>query len=185
MLGVRTSIEAMGNVVEQQLAADFQLEDLRVGRHIIRDQRNWKLGELNVEYLWWALIEPSFQPPAVLAVVKFKDELRALFRPRSVDDTQGHTPTIKLGDWRDPMLLAFERVNILKEAGGLSLDGIGYHLQIKTWAVDAKFDFSNPRGEGLSKVESALIDTARRIVEIQGNRNNEAYLVMWGKYGKG
>ena len=170
--------------MDRKLAVIFQLEDLRVGKHIIRDHRNWKIGELQVEYLWWSLIEPSFDSRAVVAVVRFEDELRALFQPLDKDDGLESVSAVKVIGWRDPMLFAFEGVNIMTQTGDLSLDGISYHLQIKTSDVDANFSFANPGTEALLKIESALIETARHVVQTERNRKGEDYLVIWNRYLK-
>jgi hypothetical protein len=55
------------------IAKLFGLEDLRPGRHILRNEKRWRVGELMVSHAWQAMVHPSFHDRGVLAVVSAND----------------------------------------------------------------------------------------------------------------
>jgi hypothetical protein len=49
------------------------IENVRPGRHILRDKKRWRIGALKVSHAWHASILPSFHDRAVVAVARAHD----------------------------------------------------------------------------------------------------------------
>lgn len=49
------------------------IDELRPGRHTLRNERRWRVGKLQVSHAWHALIFPSFHDQAVVAVARAHD----------------------------------------------------------------------------------------------------------------
>src|SRR5262245_888887 len=56
------------------LARLFGLEELRIGRHYLRDTDRARIGSLWVQSLWYAEVVPSFHSRSILCVICAKGE---------------------------------------------------------------------------------------------------------------
>src|SRR2546423_935489 len=65
--------------------AAFNLDRFDVGRHIIRNQRGWRIGDIQVQAMWLATIAPSFDQTAYFFVVHTETQPRALFCFKGTD----------------------------------------------------------------------------------------------------
>jgi|AGTN01.3.fsa_nt_gi hypothetical protein len=59
-------------VSRDDLAREFGLEELRVGRHTLRKypKHGEPIGSLWVRYFWILEVKPSFDPPSILCAVE-------------------------------------------------------------------------------------------------------------------
>jgi hypothetical protein len=165
--------------------AAFNLNRFGVGRHIIRDERGWKVGEMNVESMWLATIQPSFNRTAYFMVMHTEVQPRALFCFRGVDSQ----PIIKAGAVECPGLddrvcASLKHIDLFPRGTQLVLDGICYKLYVRTGAVSADLSFATPKSESLRGVEKALFTVAKSVARITADESMSDYLKIWGKYVK-
>jgi len=156
------------------LASQIGLNDFSAGRHIPRDHRNWKTGEIEVATTWMGLIMPSFadhtaivtfdmpsrsherkplNPIRRTAVARFeKDSVQPLDilvldterRPDPLTDTLGILP------WNSP-------------TWHLTLDGTLYTFLSHTMIMSAFLVFANPNDESLRNLVSQLLKTEKEV----------------------
>ena len=164
-------------------AAALKLSRFGVGRHIVRDERGWRDREIQVRSIWLVTISPSFDPSAYLMVMHAEAQPLSLFCLRGIDSM----PRIKGEPFECPGLddrvaKSLKHVDLFPSGGGISLDGIGYSLRIRTSAVSADLQFSNPKTESLKAVERAIFDVAESIARITERPDISDYLKIWKKY---
>ena len=173
-------------VLEDQIVSILKVDKLRAGRHIVRDERGWKASEFWVDGIWAAHILPSFHSPAMLAVVTEKQCVRGAF---AVSTGSPHhieaVSTIEAEfapDWSDPVAEILRQFGLFRLDGTLSLDGIGYELQVDTLASKAWISFCNPTGHPLIDLEYAFLQVAYEMVALKGKQLEKEYLNIWQEY---
>jgi hypothetical protein len=173
-------------ILENQIASALGLDDLRSGRHTVRDQRGWKTREVLVLGIWVVHILPSFHPPATVAVVMEEHRTLGAFAVvvgvSKTWDTVSVADTQLAPDWVDPVADVLSKINLFDLEGGLSLDGISYELQIDTLASKAQIHFSNPITQSLVGLEQAIFRVASEVVTLAGGPLEKKYLVTWQEY---
>jgi hypothetical protein len=169
--------------LEDQIVSILKVDKLRAGRHIVRDERGWKAGEFWVDGIWAARIKPSFHSPAMLAVVTEKQCVRGAFAVST--GSPHHIETVSTieaefaPDWADPVAEILRQFNLFRLGGTLSLDGIGYELQVDTLAGKAVISFCNPTVRPLVDLEHAFLQVAYEIVALKGKQLEKDYLIIW------
>ena len=173
-----------------EILAALNLDDLRAGRHIVRDSRRWKTGELCVDGVWVAKVEPSFHPHCALGVSREKERVRAAFScgPASEGSNQGIFTTMveRSIEWDDPVATILRKADLFELSGGISLDGIGYEIQVRTLASETTISFFNPTTNLLVSLGRALIELATEISRSHENENQQEYVEnVWMGYSSG
>lgn len=166
------------------LLAAFNLEDFRVGRHVIRGERLWPpISDLQVESMWLATIEPSFDQMAYLMVVHTDKHPQAVFclkGPHSLPDIPREPidcPTLD-----DQVASSLKHIDLFSRVDGVSLDGIGYSVHICTSAASADLAFSSPLTESLCSVERGLFEVAASVAGAMDNTELDDYIDIWRRY---
>jgi hypothetical protein len=147
------------------LQRELQLNEFRAGVHSSEDERGVKKDALRVARLWVAIVAPSFDPHAAVAVVLDTEGERrfgvaiatARDAPLGVVESVV-TDSFQLpAEWLDPVPPALNALDIYADDDeGLSLDGIGYRVLVARRMVEAEFSFFNPVTTGLKNLESAI-----------------------------
>jgi hypothetical protein len=163
--------------------AAFNLERFGVGRHIVRDERGWRVRDIRVESMWLASIEPSFDRAAYLMVLHTDTQPHALFCFRGV----AALPVIQGEPFECPGLddklsASLKHVDLCPRGSRLVLDGIGYSLHVRTSAVSADLQFCSPSTDSLKGVERGLFAVAESVARITERHDLTDYLKIWGKY---
>jgi hypothetical protein len=175
--------------LDSQIIAALNLNGLNAGRHVLRDERNWKIGEYWVTGIWVVYILPSFHSPAALAIVYEEEKIRGVFvtsqgTPQIVETTSAVSIEFK-SDWPDPVANILRQCDLLNFNGGISLDGIGYVLQVDTLASRTSISFFNPTTHPLIELGELFFEIASEIVHQVGGSLEKAYLDTWrGYFGK-
>ncbi len=135
----------------------FNLDRFGAGRHIIRDERGWRVRDIQAEYVWIARIRPSFSSPCFLALLKTPDGFYCVAAHEGID---GLPASVSAPVWidlsADPVFTSLEAYRLELFDGGISLDGVSYTLSVRSFASEFDLEFSNPRGFGLSQLAGAL-----------------------------
>ncbi len=121
--------------MEQAVSAIAKLmgiERLRPGRHILRNEKHWRIGELTVSNAWHASILPSFHDSAVIAAVRAHDtEFRGeafpgFFRAGIAivsRETSALVQTVIADIDDDPLPAAVSSIDLLASDDSCFLDG--------------------------------------------------------------
>lgn len=165
--------------LRDQIILALRLEYIGNGRHTLRDENNWLVGEFWIEGIWLAFIEPSFEPYSALAAIHEKETSTVAF---VVDD--GKPPAVAKFDanWTDPVVLSLRSLDLFGIENGLSLDGIGYDLEISTGVSKTTIYFGNPTTKPFIDLTISLYSVATELsICLQDSRTVE-YLKIWKKY---
>ena len=183
---MQQSINTVLPLLEKQIASTLNVQALRPGRHVIRDQNKWKTGEFLVQGTWLAMILPSFHPPAALAVLYEEGRIRGAFvilEDESDIEKISTTTSVEFApNWMDPVPQILRQFNFFEFGGGLCLDGIEYRLSIKTFASQIDISFGNPQIQPFIELEQALYHVAQEIVSFSGKQMANDYLDIWRDY---
>jgi hypothetical protein len=169
---------------KDELAKLFGLENLRVGRHFLRDADRARIGSVWVESFWFAEILPAFHEPTVLCVVRARGET---FRNNTTPNWQraayastSHSAVSDIVD--DPVATTLSNFDLFFPGGNLSLDGIGYKLSFQTLALLGFFYFGNPTAPRLVRLESALNLVAAEVARRSSVKELIAAVRTWDEY---
>lgn len=170
-------------ILEGQIAATLGLDDLRPGRHIVRDQQGSKTHEVSVLGIWAAHISPILFPPATVAVVMEKQRTLGAFAVvigvSRTWDTVAIVDAQFAPEWVDPVADVLDKVDLFDLNGGIGLDGISYKLHIDTFASRSQVHFSTPSTQSLVGLEQAIFRVASEVVALAGGPVEKRYLDTW------
>lgn len=174
-----------------QLARTLGIDGFRPGRHILRDGRGWREGEIYVEHTWHAYVLPSFHDHAVIGVAKSSDsefrgkKIPAFFRagiavvsPEKKVVAACDSVSITV----DPIPETLTSISLFQEDAGIWLDGIGYEVFICHFDLDVRLRFSNPSMKQWIAVESSLFSLGVLIAEHSDNPGVHQFLKEWQHY---
>ena len=177
----------------QQMSQALGVPELRCGRHALRDHKGWLADEIEVAFLWHALIMPSFHPAAAIGMVHMNESgfrgkrhpsvIRAAVVLFDRDDGQvrGWSATEVNSD---PVAEAIRGIQLLPGIKSMSLDGITYRISTSDWEIDASFHMHNPRTASLRAIEQSLFEVANTVRKHTGNDQIAVYLNSWQEYLK-
>jgi hypothetical protein len=167
------------------------IEDFCRGRHTLRNEKRWRIGELDVSHAWHASIFPSFDDHAVVAVALAHD---TAFRGETIPgffragiaivalDTSALKQVVIADIEDDPLPGVMDSLDLFAKNDSLSLDGIAYELNINTDLCCAKIRFSNPTVPCFRRIEDALFTVAKRIADVSGEATVAEYVAIWRSY---
>lgn len=173
-------------ISREDLAREFGLEELRVGRHTLRNypKHGEPIGSLWVRYFWILEVKPSFDPHSILCAVEAQgEEFEKQQTPgwlKAAYATSANTAVISLRE--DAVSTILKDFDLLSSDRGLCLDGIGYQLTIATTNLEGTLNFSNPRLQKLVKLEAAALSVAQQIASESKNRQLIQSLKVWQRY---
>ena len=58
--------------IEKELANRFQLEDLKSGYHVIRNDKGWRENEIIIQYIWLVTFDRSFSGKGGILNIKYE-----------------------------------------------------------------------------------------------------------------
>ena len=137
------TIDSVSDELKALLAA-FNLDRFGVGRHIVRDERGWRVRDIQVESMWLATIAPSFDKLSYLMVVHADQLPQAILCFKGADNLPDiNEEPIAFPGIDDGVANSLKNLDLFARDGCLSLDGIGYSLRVCNWALSADLEFSN------------------------------------------
>ena len=175
------------------IATALGLDDLRPGRHILRDAKRMRTAELTVTDAWYAHVCPSFHDRGVVAVVRAEDtEFRGSVTPGFLRagvavvsiETESLRRTVVADIGSDPLPAALQSLDILASTDSLWLDGIGYELHTHTRACRSTLQFSNPSIDCFRAIESALLAVANAVAKTSRDKTISGFVNAWNDYLK-
>lgn len=176
-------------VLNQQVFSALGLRRFCHGSHTIKDENGRVVSECDVTDLWWAYIQPSFSPSALLAVAyKEKKNIQGAF----VLSNQGYDAKENLitvcaefpPDWSDPVTKALKNFNLFDQHGGMALDGVSYTCQIDTLACETKLEFSTPQTPSCIALEKSFYRIIKELMNLSNHNNPNDLPDFWKRHLK-
>jgi len=162
----------------------FGLEELRIGRHYLRDTDRARMGSVWVESLWYADIVPSFHERSVLCVIAAKGEaFRNKTTPnwhKAVFATPFQSAVVEIE--ADPVAHALNGFDLFRPSGVMSLDGIGYKVAFETLELRGSLTLGNPSQPKLVALESALHSVASEVARRSDVKELGEAVIVWNEY---
>lgn len=166
------------------LAPLFGLEELRIGRHYLRDTDRARIGSVWIQSLWYADVIPSFHTRSVVCVIAAKGEE---FRKKTTPDwhkaafaTPFHSTVVEMDT--DPVANALNGVDLFRPSGVMSLDGIGYKVVFETMELRGSLSLGNPSQPHLVALESALHSLASQVARQSNVKELGEAVEVWNEY---
>ena len=175
------------------IATALGLDDLRPGRHILRDAKRMRTGELTITDAWYAHVCPSFHDRGVVAVIRAEDtEFRGTVTPGFLRaaiaviniETDALRKTVVTDIDSDPLPPTLESLDLLASTDSMWLDGIGYELHTYTRACRSTLQFSNPSVDCFRSIEAALYGCAKLVANASREKTVTAFVNTWHDYLK-
>ncbi len=167
----------------KELANLFGLEDLRAGRHPLKNSPHGEpSGSLWVKYLWTVEIMPSFDENSILCAVKVEGEhsTNAQRWIRILYATPNTHQVFEVDE--DPLSDGLGNFDLVPEIKHLTLDGISYKLIVESLAVRSVMLFSNPSTGKLRDFESRCYSAAAKLVGTSSNLELKQSVKCWRSY---
>ncbi len=179
--------------VVKHLAQAMGVEEFRPGRHILRDEKRWRTGEIFVNHAWYAHVLPAFDDNAVIGVVRTSESQfrgqtfpaffragMAVFSPNTEMINACERVTITSDLVRESMA----SIDLFAHSESVYLDGIGYDMHYRNAGVDVRLRLGNPDIRQWMVVENALLSTAILIAKRSQNRDIRKFVNTWQGYAK-
>jgi hypothetical protein len=167
-----------------KLAQLFGLEELRVGRHYLRDTDRARTGSIWVQSLWYADVAPSFHERWILCVICAKGET---FHNKTTPDwhkaalaTPFQSAVVEIET--DHVADSLNGFDLFPSSGDMSLDGIGYKFVFETLELHGTLSFGNPSQPHLVALESALNSLSSQVACRSGIKELGEVMGIWNEY---
>ena len=142
-------------IAEKLIASKYGMSDLRSGGHVLRDEREWRVNEKQIEYSWIVLISQYFHGQAGVFTVKFNSNpflihqnpgelLRGIFiyNGKNINHIHGRF----FNETEDPIISGLG-YKLFEPDNSLTLDGVVYHFMARAGNKESFMQLTNPRSE--------------------------------------
>ncbi len=138
------------------------LEDLRAGRHTLRDANDRRAGEVIVRKLWAVRVQPPAAAPAYLVAFVTDQELTVIFAvPQDLEGISVVTSRLRFDiQQSDPVVTVLSSLDLWSGDNSITLAGCSYNLFVSTAQMDAVLRFGNPRTPNRLALQMALLEVA-------------------------
>jgi hypothetical protein len=169
---------------DADVAKSFGLDDLRVGRHYLRDKQQARIGAIWIDTFWMLHILPSFDHHGLLGVaVAHGEDFRG-------NKSSGWTKGFLASDEStavqeletDPLPDLLARLPLLQKSTSMFLDGVGYQLRIESIQIKGTLNFGNPTLPELVAVEKSCWELAAMLARQSRNKSLAAFTQTWRRY---
>jgi hypothetical protein len=173
-------------VIEARLCESLKqtagLEELRVGRHVMRNANRERTGQFFVRKLWIAEIRPPTAHAVCLASIVFDQQtMLILAMPETTEGPVNVVPSmLKLDpEWSDPVSQALTTLDLWSGGNGISFGGYSYALSVYTGHVRAGLRLGNLQDPSRMAIQDALLDVARLFATSEPGHSVTAFLDRW------
>jgi hypothetical protein len=171
----------------EEVARLTGLRDLRIGKHFLRDGKGEPNACVWVRSYWLVEVLPTFQPPAVVAVVAAKGEpfndCKSPDWVKGVFASQREAAVVLLD--ADPLPPALNCLTLLTDDETPCHEGVGYAFHFETPQVRGLLQFGNPAQDGLKAVEAGILALAHKIATQAGSPILNQVLDAWREFVAG
>lgn len=154
--------------VISNLSAELGIPDLKSGKLTIRDERDWRVNEKEIDYCWLVYVSRSFTGSCWLFSIKFKESnFRDLKKPEELIQgifTITNEGTIdKLFKESKPLdfidkIRDLTSYDLFDANRGITLDGIDYEYLIFAPNTEINISLNNPNSKNWKAWESEIFN---------------------------
>ena len=169
---------------DDSVALAVGLDDLRVGRHYLRDESRARVGCIWLDTLWLLHVRPSFDHHGLVGVVKSHgEELRGVTSAGWVKAILASNDSFIVREVEsDPLPELLARLPLLQQSQSGFLDGVGYEMRVETTQIKTKMSFGNPTLPELVAVERSCWEMAETIARKSRDEILIAFTKTWRRY---
>jgi hypothetical protein len=173
-------------VIEARLCESLKqaagLDELRVGRHIVRNAQRERTGQFFVRKIWAAQIRPPAAHAICLASVVFDQETKLILAVPEITEGQievvSHLLTLG-SEWSDPVSQALTTLDLWSGGNGISFGGYSYGLSVYTTHVRAELTLGNLQDPSRIAMQEALLQVVRLFVTAEAGHSVMAFFEPW------
>lgn len=152
--------------IEKQLANRFQLEDLKSGYQIIRNEKGWRENEIRIEYIWLITFDHSFLGKGGILNIKYEQNIfrdiknkEKLTKLIFTIDEKGKLDSIFQEDEKENfsnLIPEFREIDLFEANKGITLDGIIYRIKLISNNISTTIEVNNPNHKSWEKFETKI-----------------------------
>ena len=174
-------------IIDAELCESVQrvlgVEELRVGRHVLRDAQRLRSGQMFVRKLWIAKVQPPAYPAACLGTIVADQQTTVILAAPDVSvggEVLVTSSLLRFGpEWPDPVADVLMSFDLWSGSNEISLSGCSYVLFVDTAQIQTAVRFSNPRHPGRLALQTALMKVARFFLTADSSQAATAFLDRW------
>ncbi|MEO1055186.1 MAG: hypothetical protein AAFX87_31450 [Bacteroidota bacterium] len=164
--------------VISNLAKELGIPELKSGKIIIRDERDWRINEKEIDYCWLINVSKSFIGWCWLFSVKFEQSefremqnseelIQGIFTVNSAGEIENLYKEILTSQFQDEIrdLTAYDLFDANK---GITLDGVSYEYIVIARNTKINMSLSNPNSDNWKKWEDKVEVLGRSISQKSG-----------------
>lgn len=158
------------------------LEELRAGRHILRNPQRDKTGECTVRKLWIVEVQPPITPAGCLARIEFDQHVSVFFIvPNNSGNRLDSLSSLSRQDIEcpDPVGQALSTMDVWTHGNEIPFGGCSYGLCAATAQGSTAMRFGNPSQPSFMAVEDALLAVARPFITADTAQSITDFLARW------
>ena len=169
---------------DADIAVSLGIENLRVGRHYLRDEDRARVGALWLDTFWILRVLPSFDHHGLVGVAAAHGEkFRGKTSSGWMKGFLASNGSIAFQELEtDPLPHVVARLPLLQKSKSMFLDGVGYQLRIESLQIKSTLDFANPTLPELVAVETTCWELADKIARESGEKSLTAFTKTWQRY---
>lgn len=164
--------------VISNLSAELGIPDLRSGRFTIRDEKDWRINEREIDYCWLVNVSRSFIGWCWLFSLKFNNnEFRDKKNPEEL--IQGIFTISNEGEidkiYKESRLQDFEdkikdltSYDLFEANRGVTLDGVSYEYLIFAQNTEIRISLNNPNSENWKNWEREIFSLGEILAQKSG-----------------
>ena len=174
------------SVIDSRLAESLQrtlgLEQLRAGRHVLRNAQRLRIGEVVVRKLWVAEVQPPVTPAFCLAAVVTKERTSIILA--LLENPEGQASVVpehleRKPEWPDPVAEALAAVDLWSGGSAIPMGGCSYALFVDTPQMHTAMRFGNPRQSSRLALQLALLTVGKLFVKADPCSSAAAVIGRW------
>ncbi|RBW62501.1 hypothetical protein DS884_02555 [Tenacibaculum sp. E3R01] len=152
--------------VEKSLCEKLNIPDLRPGNITIREKKNWRENEKEIDYCWLVNVSKSFVGWCWIFSLKFNEThfrnynnpgkiIQGIFTVDKNANIENLFLENRKSDFKDK-IKGFNNFDLFKTNPGITLDGITYKYLIYSRNATIKFELNNPNSKNWKKWEKLV-----------------------------
>lgn len=164
--------------IEESLSLKLGIPSLRSGQIVIRDERDWRTNEKQIEYCWLINIAKSFTGWCWLFTIKFNEsKFRDIINPEEsiqgiftingsglIDQYYAENSGLNFRD----IVRELTVYDLFTANRGFTLDGIEYDYLIFAPNTEIRMQLNNPNSEDCEAWKKAVLELGMRLSEKSG-----------------
>ena len=169
--------------LETALAGRFQLDDLHVGRHTIRNEKRWRENEIAIDFISLVTFDLFGRGTGGMISIKYEPtEFRTHINPEKVvngifaHDEYGNIILFYKEETTDTRLVQImNELDLFSANEGITLDGISYRIRLFASNIETTIEIGNPNHPSWRVWEKEIWSIAKRLSDNAQNPKLAAF----------